>query len=251
MAGFTTLVAAGVSIGGPLAKGIIAQDASIGMSREAGRFRIQQQELQNESITRLEQDFLESVRVNTDIYDKALEMSNVKGAELVSIAQEGDQRGVQATAGKVKELEQAGLSGLSDKFSKEKLEIDLNRAKANELSASEISALQDDRAAAAGVKADALTAQADDLKGEAVGSFIDAGVSGLKAGVTAFGGGGPKGKAARKKAREADGYNMFDDFTNKINTFSNGAKPSSVLDLTKFTEEQINLLKEQGLIETT
>lgn len=183
MAGFTTLVAAGVSIGGSLAKGIIAQDASTGMSREAGRFRIQQQELQNESIARLEQDFLEGVRVNTDIYDKALEMSNVKGAELVQAAQEGDQRGVAATAGKVKEIEQAGLSALSDKFSQDKTNIDLARAKAQELSAAEIAAMQDDRAAAAGVRADTLMKQSDTLRGQATANFVTAGTEAIMKGV--------------------------------------------------------------------
>ena len=103
MAAATTIIAAGISIAGPAIKGIIAQQASTGSSREAGRFRIQQQELQNSSIARLEQDYFEAVRVNTDAYDKALEMSNVKGAEMVQVAQEGNQRGVQATAGKVKE----------------------------------------------------------------------------------------------------------------------------------------------------
>ena len=179
----TSIAAATVAVGGSVLKGVLAGDAASSAAREAGDLRLQQAELEKEAVARLEQDFFEGVRANTDIYDKALEMSNVKGAELVQAAQEGDQRGVSATAGKVKAIEQAGLSALSDQFSKEKLEIDLNRAKANELSAAEIAAMQNDRAAAAGLRSDALMAQSDKLRGDAVGNFIGAGVSAVTMGV--------------------------------------------------------------------
>jgi len=179
----TSIAMATVAVGGAITKGVLAGDAASSAAREAGDLRLQQAELEKEAVARLEQDFFEGVRVNTDIYDKALEMSNVKGAELVQAAQEGDQRGIAATAGKVKAIEQAGLSALSDQFSKEKLEIDLNRAKANELSAAEIAAMQDDRAAAAGLRSDALMAQSDKLRGDAVGNFIGAGVSAVTMGV--------------------------------------------------------------------
>lgn len=183
MAAFTTIALATVAVGGAIYKGVQAGSAASAAATAAGDLRVQQAELEKEAIARLEQDFFEGVRANTDIYDKALEVSNVKGAELVQAAQEGDQRGIAATAGKVKEIEQAGLGALSDKFSKEKLEIDLNRAKANEMSASEIAAMQDDRAAAAGLRSDALMAQSDKLKGEATDNFIQAGVSAVTYGV--------------------------------------------------------------------
>jgi hypothetical protein len=183
MAAFTTIAMATVAVGGAVYKGVQAGNAATVAAREAGDLRVQQAELEKEAVARLEQDFFEGVRANTDIYDKALEMSNVKGAELVQAAQEGDQRGVAATAGKVKAIEQAGLSALSDQFSKEKLEIDLNRAKANEMSAAEIAAMQDDRAAAAGLRSDALMAQSDALKGQATASYIDAGVKAVTYGV--------------------------------------------------------------------
>jgi len=183
MAAFTTIALATVAVGGAITKGVLAGDAASSAAREAGDLRLQQAELEKEAVARLEQDFFEGVRANTDIYDKALEMSNVKGAELVQAAQEGDQRGIAATAGKVKAIEQAGLSALSDQFSKEKLEIDLNRAKANELSAAEIAAMQDDRAAAAGLRSDALMAQSDTLKGQATANFIQAASSAITYGV--------------------------------------------------------------------
>ena len=179
----TSIAMATVAVGGAITKGVLAGDAATVAAREAGDLRLQQAELEKEAIARLDQDFYEAVRVNTDIYDKALEMSNVKGAELVQAAQEGDQRGVAATAGKVKEIEQAGLSALSDKFSQDKTNIDLARAKAQELSAAEIAAMQDDRAAAAGVRADTLMAQSDKLRGEATANFVTAGTEAIMQGV--------------------------------------------------------------------
>ena len=179
----TSIAMATVAVGGAITKGVLAGDAATVAAREAGDLRLQQAELEKEAIARLDQDFYEAVRVNTDIYDKALEMSNVKGAELVQAAQEGDQRGVAATAGKVKEIEQAGLSALSDKFSQDKTNIDLARAKAQELSAAEIAAMQDDRAAAAGVRADTLMAQSDQLRGQATANFVTAGTEAITKGV--------------------------------------------------------------------
>ena len=179
----TSIAMATVAVGGAITKGVLAGDAATVAAREAGDLRLQQAELEKEAIARLDQDFYEAVRVNTDIYDKALEMSNVKGAELVQAAQEGDQRGVAATAGKVKEIEQAGLSALSDKFSQDKTNIDLARAKAQELSAAEIAAMQDDRAAAAGVRADTLMAQSDKLRGEATANYVTAGTEAIMQGV--------------------------------------------------------------------
>jgi hypothetical protein len=179
----TSIAMATVAVGGAITKGVLAGDAATVAAREAGDLRLQQAELEKEAIARLEQDFFEGVRVNTDIYDKALEMSNVKGAELVQAAQEGDQRGVAATAGKVKEIEQAGLSALSDKFSQDKTNIDLARAKAQELSAAEIAAMQDDRAAAAGLRSDALMKQSDALKGQATTNFVTAGTEAIMKGV--------------------------------------------------------------------
>ena len=179
----TSIAMATVAVGGAITKGVLAGDAATVAAREAGDLRLQQAELEKEAIARLDQDFYEAVRVNTDIYDKALEMSNVKGAELVQAAQEGDQRGVAATAGKVKEIEQAGLSALSDKFSQDKTNIDLARAKAQELSAAEIAAMQDDRAAAAGVRADTLMAQSDQLRGQATANYVKAGTEAIMQGV--------------------------------------------------------------------
>ncbi len=200
MAAFTTIAAATVTVGSQVAKGIFAGDAAKTAARQAGRFELEKERLQEESIAKLEQNFLDEVRVATDIYDRKLQQDNITGATIIEAAQEGDQRGVAATAGKVKAATDMQTDKTAEKFADQKLNIDLARAQADEKSAEEIAALMDDRAAAAGVKADALNQQADDLSGQATDSFLSAGVSALQFGIGAFGGlGGGKnmqGKAA-------------------------------------------------------
>lgn len=198
MAAFTTIAAATVAIGGSAAKGFLAKDASADAARAAGRFRIEQKELEKQSIANLEANFYDAVRATTDVYDKQLQLANVQGSQVLEAAQEGDQRGVSATAGKVRQAQDATSGAIADKFAEQKLDIDMKRAAASEMDAARIAEMQDDRAAAAGVKADALTQQADQLSGQATGAFIDAGVSALSAGVTAFGGlGGMKNKMGK------------------------------------------------------
>lgn len=188
MAAFTTIAAATVAVGAPLLKGSIANSASKTAARMAGRLNLKKEQLEQDSIARLEANYYDAVRANTDIYDKQLQTGNAITGQIIETAAEGDQRGLSATAGKVKQASDATLGVVADKFAAEKTTIDMARAAAAEKDASEIAGLFDDRAAAAGVKADALTQQADDLKGQAIGSFIDAGTSALSAGVTAFGG---------------------------------------------------------------
>jgi len=193
MAAFTTIAAATVAVGGSAAKGFLAGDAAKVAAREAGRLELKQEQLQQESIARLEQNFYDAIRATTDIYDKQLQLSNVQGSQLLEAAQEGDQRGVAATAGKVKQVQDVGTGAIADKMAMQKLNIDMARAKADETDAARIAALQDDRAAAAGLEAKAKRAEADQLKAQSTGAFIDAGVSALNAAVTAFG--GAEGKA--------------------------------------------------------
>ena len=203
MAAFTTIAAGVASVAGPAVKGILANDASKEASRMAGRLGLEKERLEEESVAQLEQNFLDAVKVQSDVYDKAIQASTVAGSTIVEAAREGDQRGVSATAGKVSAVQDQTLTGLADNFAQQKTEIDLARAQAGERSASEIAALQDDRAAAAGVKADALTQQADNLKGQSTGAFINAGVSALNKSVKAFGGfgGGEKKNSPEDSAK--------------------------------------------------
>ncbi len=193
MAAFTTIAAATVAVGGSAAKGFLAGDAAKVAAREAGRLEIEQERLQEESVARLEQNFYDAVRATTDIYDKQLQLANVQGSQLLEAAQEGDQRGVAATAGKVKQVQDVGMGAVADKMAMQKLNIDMKRAQASETDAARIAALQDDRAAAAGLEAKAKRSESDQLKAASTGAFIDAGISALNAGISAFG--GAEGKA--------------------------------------------------------
>lgn len=203
MAAFTTIAAATVAVGGPASKGFLAGDAAKVAAREAGRLEIEQERLQQESVARLEQNFYDAVRATTDIYDKQLQLANVQGSQLVEAAQEGDQRGIAATAGKVKQVQDVGTGAVADKMAMQKLNIDMQRAKASEMDAARIAALQDDRAAAAGLEAKAKRAEADQLKAASTGAFIDAGVSALSSGISAFGGAEGKAVDAMVESGEA------------------------------------------------
>jgi hypothetical protein len=219
MAAFTTIAAATVAVGGSAAKGYLAGDAAKVAAREAGRLEIEQERLQQESVARLEQNFYDAVRATTDIYDKQLQLSNVQGSQLLEAAQEGDQRGVAATAGKVKQVQDVGTGAVADKMAMQKLTIDQKRAQADETDAARIAALMDDRAAEAGLEAKAKRAEEDQLKAASTGAFIDAGVSALSYGISAFG--GAEGKAvdslveSGEAASKTEALKMVEGLDNK------------------------------------
>ncbi|QDP56301.1 MAG: hypothetical protein GOVbin3009_68 [Prokaryotic dsDNA virus sp.] len=196
MAGFTAIATATVAVGGQAAKGFLAGDAAKDAAREAGRLEIKKEQLEQESIAALEQNFYDAVRATTDVYDKALQLSNVQGTQILEAAQEGDQRGVAATAGKIKQIQDIGTGKIADKQAMQKLAIDMARAKAGEASAEDIASLKDDRAQAAGIEAEAKRAEADMFGRQASKSFIDAGTSALTSLVGAFG--NAEGKAIKK-----------------------------------------------------
>ena len=257
MAAFTTIAAGVASVAGPAVKGILANDASKEASRMAGRLGLEKERLEEESVAQLEQNFLDAVKVQSDVYDKAIQASTVAGSTIVEAAREGDQRGVSATAGKVSAVQDQTLTGLADNFAQQKTEIDLARAQAGERSASEIAALQDDRAAAAGVKADALTQQADNLKGQATGAFINAGVSALNKSVKAFGGfgGGEKKNSPEDSIKAEKAKNSMQEIMDIAGTFggSNNKPSNSVADFIKllgtniedYTEDQLAIIEQK------
>ena len=220
MAAFTTIAAATVSIGGSVAKGIIAGDAATDSARQAGRLNLEKDRLEKEAVADLEQNFYDALRANTDIYDKQLQTGNAMGAQILEAVQEGDQRGVAAGAGKVKQVQDATLGATADKFAAEKSEIDKLKAAAGEASAAEIAALKDDRAAAAGVQADALTQQASDLSGQATGAFIDAGVSALSTTASLISAKNATGKAAQKLV-DSGAYGSLSEATKSLEGMDN------------------------------
>ena len=186
--GLITGISAAVAVGGQLAKGFIASDGSKEAARMAGRLNIQKEELEKEAVARLETNFYEGLRTTTDVYDKMLQNSNAVTGQFVQGLAEGDQRNLIGGAGKVKQASDATTGKVADKFADQQFKRDMLEAEAGEKSASQIAGYMDDRAAAAGVKADALTQQADNLTGQATGAFINAGTSALGAGLQAFGG---------------------------------------------------------------
>ena len=220
MGAFTTIAASTVSIGGSLIKGIIAGDAATDSARQAGRLNLEKDRLEKEAVADLEQNFYDALRANTDIYDKQLQTGNAMGAQILKTVQEGNQRGVGAGAGKVKLIQDATLGTTADKFAGEKSEIDKLKAAAGEASAEEIAALKDDRAAAAGVKADALTQQASDLKGQATGAFIDAGVSALSTTASLISAKNATGKAAQELV-DSGAYGSLSEATKSLEGMDN------------------------------
>ena len=220
MAAFTTIAAATVAIGGSVAKGIIAGDAATSSARQAGRLNLEKDKLEKEAVADLEQNFYDALRANTDIYDKQLQTGNAMGAQILETVQEGDQRGVAAGAGKVKQVQDATLGATADKFAAEKSEIDKLKAAAGEASAEEIAAMKDDRAAAAGVQADALTQQASDLSGQATGAFIDAGVSALSTGASLISAKNATGKAAQELV-DSGAYGSLSEATKSLEGMDN------------------------------
>jgi hypothetical protein len=240
MAAFTTIAATTVAIGGQVAKGILAGDAASTSARQAGRFQIEKTKLEEDSVAKLEQNYFDEVRLATDIYDRKLQQDNVMGATILHAAQEGDQRGVGASAGKVKAASDVQTDKTAEKFADKKVEIDLARAAAGEKSAEEIAALMDDRAQAAGVKADALNKQANDLEGQSTGAYLQAGVGALSAGIKAFGGlaGGKNamGKAADALVKKSGGTLLRADALKQVDGM---------------TFDQLGDIKQTGLMPTT
>ena len=220
MGAFTTIAASTVAIGGSLIKGIIAGDAATDSARQAGRLNLEKDRLEKEAVADLEQNFYDALRANTDVYDKQLQTGNAMGAQILKTVQEGNQRGVGAGAGKVKLIQDATLGTTADKFAGEKSEIDKLKAAAGEASAEEIAALKDDRAAAAGVKADALTQQASDLKGQATGAFIDAGVSALSTTASLISAKNATGKAAQELV-DSGAYGSLSEATKSLEGMDN------------------------------
>lgn len=211
MAAFTTIAAATIAVGGQGLKGYMASSAGKEAAREAGRLELKQEQLQEESVARLEQNFYDAIRATTDIYDKQLQLSNVQGSQILEAAQEGDQRGVAATAGKVKQVQDIGTGQIADKFAMQKLDIDMKRAAASEMDAARIAALQDDRAAAAGLEAKAKRNEANQLEAAATSAYISAGTAALSAIVPAFG--GAEGKAVAGLGGGKEGQAELNTFT--------------------------------------
>ena len=111
MAAITSTV---LAVGGMAYKGFSAIDAAKSQSREAGRLQDQADELERQALADLEQNRLEAVQVPLQIFDTANELQTLDGSTILEAAAEGDQRGVQATAGKIKATQDAARTEARD-----------------------------------------------------------------------------------------------------------------------------------------
>ena len=184
MAAITSTV---LAVGGMAYKGFSAIDAAKSQSREAGRLQDQADELERQALADLEQNRLEAVQVPLQIFDTANELQTLDGSTILEAAAEGDQRGVQATAGKIKATQDAARTEARDTVADIKLDLDTQTAKEGNRKGELVSGMKDERAIEMSLEADAMQANADALEMSGTGDLVSAGVSAFSALTPAFG----------------------------------------------------------------
>jgi len=184
MAAITSTV---LAIGGMAYKGFSAIDAAKSQSREAGRLTDQAEELERQALADLEQNRLEAVQVPLQIFDTANELQTLDGSTILEAAAEGDQRGVQATAGKIKATQDAARTEARDTVADIKLDLDTQTAKEGNRKGELVSGMKDERAIEMSLEADAMQANADALEMAGTGDLVSAGASAFSALTPAFG----------------------------------------------------------------
>lgn len=184
MAAITSTV---LAIGGMAYKGFSAIDAAKSQSREAGRLTDQAEELERQALADLEQNRLEAVQVPLQIFDTANELQTLDGSTILEAAAEGDQRGVQATSGKIKATQDAARTEARDTVADIKLDLDTQTAKEGNRKGELVSGMKDERAIEMSLEADAMQANADALEMAGTGDLVSAGTSAFSALTPAFG----------------------------------------------------------------
>ena len=184
MAAITSTV---LAVGGMAYKGFSAIDAAKSQSREAGRLTDQAEELERQALADLEQNRLEAVQVPLQIFDTANELQTLDGSTILEAAAEGDQRGVQATSGKIKATQDAARTEARDTIAEIKLDLDTKTAKEGNRKGELVSGMKDERAIEMSLEADAMQANADALEMSGTGDLVSAGVSAFSALTPAFG----------------------------------------------------------------
>jgi len=184
MAAITSTV---LAVGGMAYKGFSAIDAAKSQSREAGRLQDQADELERQALADLEQNRLEAVQVPLQIFDTANELQTLDGSTILEAAAEGDLRGVQATAGKIKATQDAARTEARDTVADIKLDLDTQTAKEGNRKGELVSGMKDERAIEMSLEADAMQANADALEMAGTGDLVSAGVSAFSALTPAFG----------------------------------------------------------------
>ncbi len=183
MAAITSAV---LAVGSAAYKGFSAIDAAKSQSREAGRLEEESLELERQALADLEQNRLEAVQVPMQIFDTANELQTLDGSTILEAAAEGDQRGVAATAGKIKATQDSARTEARDTMAKIQMDLDLQTAKEGNRKGELVSGLKDDRAIEKSLEADAMQANADALSASGTQDLVGAGVQAFSALAPAF-----------------------------------------------------------------
>ena len=184
MAAITSTV---LAIGGAAYKGFSAIDAAKSQSREAGRLTDQADELERNALADIEQNRLEAVQAPMQIFDTANELQTLDGSTILEAAAEGDSRGVQATAGKIKATQDAARTEARDSIAKIQTDLDLQVAKEGNRKGELASEYKTDQAIEMSLEADAMQKNADELEAAGTANLVEAGVGAFSAVNSAFG----------------------------------------------------------------
>ena len=173
MAAITSAV---LAVGSAAYKGFSAIDAAKSQSREAGRLEEEALELERQALADLEQNRLEAVQVPMQIFDTTNQLQTLEGSTILEAAAEGDQRGVAATAGKIKATQDAARTEARDTMAKIQMDLDLQTAKEGNRKGELVSGMKDERAIEKSLEADAMQANADALSASGTQDLVGAGV---------------------------------------------------------------------------
>lgn len=183
MAAVTSAV---LAIGSMAYKGFSQIDAAKTQSRESGRLTEQSDELERNALADLEQNRLEALQVPMQIFDTANELITLGGSNILEAAAEGDQRGVQATAGKIKATQDSARTEARDAMAKIKLDLDTATAKEGNRKGELVSEYKTDQAIEMSLEADAMRKNAENLKAQGIDNLVGAGTSAFSALTPAF-----------------------------------------------------------------
>ena len=212
MAAITSTV---LAIGGAAYKGFSAIDAAKSQSREAGRLTDQADELERNALADIEQNRLEAVQAPMQIFDTTNELQTLDGSTILEAAAEGDQRGVQATAGKIKATQDAARTEARDTMADIQLDLDTQTAKEGNRKGELVSGMKDERAIEKSLEADAMQENADALEMAGTGDLVSAGTSAFSALNSAFG---------SKAGKVADGLMEGDSALSKTDALAKANK---------------------------
>ncbi len=195
MAAVTSAV---LSVGSMAYKGFSQIDAGKTNARMAGRLSNEADQLAADAKAELEQNRLEALKVPMEIYDKANEATTLDGSTILEAAVEGDQRGVQATAGKIKATQDEQRSKQADTFAGIIMDQEKDAAVEGNRKGELVSEMLDERSVEKQLEADVLQQTADEQKAAGISDVMSAGVSAFSGLTSAFGG-GAKGRLAQQK----------------------------------------------------